>query len=177
MPFRHRASLLAGLCIIALACASLPAAAQESAALNGYVRDAETGETLLQANVVVQGTSRGAATNNAGYYTLRDLAPRTYTIAFSYLGYRTRTEEVTLAPGETKRLDVELTPTDLQTDEVVVTGEQEGQMDQRVGVDQLQTATITQLPSVLTPDVFRSLALLPGRRLGCRGCWSSPRRS
>jgi hypothetical protein len=162
MPFRHRASLLAGLCIIALACASLPAAAQESAALNGYVRDAETGETLLQANVVVQGTSRGAATNNAGYYTLRDLAPRTYTIAFSYLGYRTRTEEVTLAPGETKRLDVELTPTDLQTDEVVVTGEQGGQMDQRVGVDQLQTATITQFPSVLTPDVFRSLALLPG---------------
>lgn len=162
MPFRHRTSLLAGLCVLVLACASSPAAAQESTALNGYVRDAETGETLLQANVVVQGTSRGAATNNAGYYTLRDLAPGTYTIVFSYLGYRTRTEEVTLAPGETKRLDVVLTPTDLQTDEVVVTGEQDEFTDQRVGVDRLQTATITQLPSVLTPDVFRSLALLPG---------------
>ena len=162
MPSLRRLPLLAGLCAVVLALASPPAAAQERAALNGYVRDAETGETLLQANVVVQGTSRGAATNNEGYYTLRDLPPGTYTIVFSYLGYQRRAEEVTLAAGETKRLDVELVPTDLQTDEVVVTGEQEDATDQRVGVDKLQTATITQLPSVLTPDVFRSLALLPG---------------
>ena len=163
LPMRllRPASLLVGLCAAALLLAR-PAAAQESASLNGYVRDAESGETLLQANVVVEGTSRGAATNNSGYYTLRDLAPGTYTIVFSYLGYQTRTEEVTLAAGETERLDVELTPTDLQTGEVVVTGNRGGQTDQRVGVDQLQTATITQFPSVLTPDVFRSLALLPG---------------
>jgi len=169
-----RVILLAGLCVAALGLASPSAVAQERAALNGYVRDAETGETLLQANVVVRSTSRGAAqgllpssgrgaaTNNAGYYTIRDLLPGSYTIVFSYLGYQTRTETVTLAAGDTKRLDVALTPTNLQTDEVVVTGEQGSLTDQRVGVDKLQTATITQLPSVLTPDVFRSLALLPG---------------
>ncbi len=156
------ASLFAGLCTALLLLAAPPAAAQEPAALNGYVRDAETGETLLQANVLVQGTGRGAATNNEGYYTLRDLAPGTYTVAVSYLGYQTHTETVTLAAGETKRLDVELVPTGLQTDEVVVTGDRDNQDDRRVGVDKLQTATITQLPSVLTPDVFRSLALLPG---------------
>jgi hypothetical protein len=161
MPLR-RVPLLAGLCALLLFSWAGPSAAQEPAALNGYVRDAETGETLLQANVVVQGTSRGAATNNQGYYTLRGLAPGTYTIAFSYVGYQTRTDTVALAAGETKRLDVKLVPTDLQTGEVVVTGERDDPSEQRVGVDKLPIATITQLPSVLTPDVFRSLALLPG---------------
>ncbi len=158
----HRVSLLVGLCATALALAGPPAAAQDAAALNGYVRDAETGETLLQANVIVEGTSRGAATNNEGYYTIRDLAPGTYTLVFSYLGYQSRTEEVTLAAGETRRLDVALPPTDLQTEEVVVTGQRDEAADQRIGVDKLPTASVTELPSVLEPDVFRSLALLPG---------------
>lgn len=162
MDVRPCASVLAGLCAIVLALASPPAAAQESAALNGYVRDAETGETLLQANVVIEGTSRGAATNNSGYYTIRDLAPGTYTVVFSYLGYQTHREEVTLSAGETKRLDVELSPTGLQTEEVVVTGQQDEREDEQIGVDRLPTASVTELPSVLEPDVFRSLALLPG---------------
>ena len=68
--------------------------------LNGYVRDTETGETLLQANVRIAGTSHGAATNNEGYYTIRDLPPGTHTVVFSYLGYEARTEEVTLAAGD-----------------------------------------------------------------------------
>ena len=140
-----------------------PAAAQESASLRGYVRDASTGETLLQANVVVQETGAGAATNNAGYYTLRGLSPGTYTVVFSYIGFQTRAEEVTLAAGEERRLDVELTPAEVETDEVVVTGEGENEeIERQIGTDRLRTATITELPSVLQPDVFRSLSLLPG---------------
>ena len=143
-------------------CAVPPAAAQERAALNGYVRDADTGETLLQANVVLEGTRRGTATNNEGYYTIGDLAPGTYTVVVSYLGYRSRTEEITLSAGETRRLDVALPPTDLQGEGVVVTGARDERTEQRIGVDKLPTASVTDLPSVLEPDVFRSLALLPG---------------
>ena len=140
-----------------------PAAAQEPASLRGYVRDASTGETLLQANVVVTETGEGTATNNDGYYTLRGLAPGTYTVVFSYIGFQRQTETVRLDAGEERRLDVELTPADLQTDEVVVTGESEAEEEARqIGTDRLQTATITELPSVLEPDVFRSLSLLPG---------------
>ncbi|MFB6271815.1 MAG: carboxypeptidase-like regulatory domain-containing protein, partial [Salinibacter sp.] len=159
---RRRTVLLASLCAVALACVSLPAKAQETASLSGYVRDAKTGETLLQANVIIQGTSRGAATNNSGYYTIGDLPPGTYTVVFSYLGYQPHVDTVSLAAGETKRLDVALQPKSLQTEEVVVTGQQTEATEQRIGADKLPTASITQLPSVLTPDVFRSLALLPG---------------
>ncbi|MFB6249587.1 MAG: TonB-dependent receptor domain-containing protein [Salinibacter sp.] len=140
-----------------------PAAAQETASLRGYVRDASTGETLLQANVVVKETGEGTATNNAGYYTLSGLAPGTYTVVFSYIGFQTRTEGVTLEAGEERRLDVELTPAEVETDEVVVTGEGANEeIERQIGSDRLRTATITELPSVLQPDVFRSLSLLPG---------------
>ncbi len=139
-----------------------PAAAQESASLRGYVRDATTGETLLQANVVIEGTTRGTATNNAGYYTLRGLEPGTHTVVFSFVGFQSRTEEVTVEAGEERRLDVELTPADLEADEVVVTGASEEENEQALGTDRLQTAAVKELPSVLEPDVFRSLSLLPG---------------
>jgi len=148
--------------VLVLGLGPAPAAAQD-ASIRGYVRDAATGETLLQANVVINGTTRGTATNNAGYYILRDLSPGTYTIVVSYVGYQTRSDTVTLAPDEERRLDVTLTPQDFQTDEVVVTGESDDEeIERQIGTDRLQTAAITQLPSVLQPDVFRSLSLLPG---------------
>ncbi len=158
-----RFSLLASVCVTMLFLgAAQTGAAQESASLHGYVHDASTGETLLQANVVLRDTDRGAATNNSGYYTLRGLEPGTYAVVFSYLGYQTRIEEVTLEAGEERRLDVELAPEGLEAEEVVVTGEEESLEEQSIGVDRLQTDLITELPSVLEPDLFRSLTLLPG---------------
>lgn len=148
------------LCVALLLWAA-PAAAQDPAAVSGYVRDATTGETLLQANVIVQSTGRGAATNNNGYYTIQGLSPGTYTLLFSYVGYRTRTDTVQLSAGEERRLNVALPPADVRGEEVVVTGEQGGQ-GPSLGVDEVETALIEQLPAVLQPDVFRTLKLLPG---------------
>ncbi|MEM1270452.1 MAG: carboxypeptidase-like regulatory domain-containing protein, partial [Bacteroidota bacterium] len=69
--------------------------AQERASVSGYVTDARTGETLLLANVRIAGTTTGAATNNSGYYTLTGLAPGSYDLIYSYLGYLEAKREVT----------------------------------------------------------------------------------
>jgi len=140
-----------------------PGLSQEGASLRGYVRDATTGETLLQANVVINGTGQGTATNNSGYYVLRDLDPGTYAVVFSYVGYESRADTVSLEAGEERRLDVDLVPVNYEADEVVVTGRSdEEEVERRIGTDRFQTADVKQLPSVLEPDVFRSLSLLPG---------------
>ncbi len=156
-------SLFVLLLVVLVQAAGRPAVAQEEASLRGYVRDAATGETLLQANVVIDGTTRGTATNNSGYYTLQGLEPGTYTIVFSYIGYQRRTEEVTLSAGEERRLDVELRSEGFETEEVVVTGTSDDEEAERaIGTDRFRTADVKELPSVLEPDVFRSLSLLPG---------------
>ncbi|WP_263788031.1 TonB-dependent receptor [Salinibacter grassmerensis] len=154
--------LLVGFCVVLLALgAPSPVSAQEGASLSGYVRDGETGETLIQASAVIEGTSRGAATNDEGYYTIQDLSAGTYTIVFSYIGYQTRSETVTLSTGDERRLNVTLRPEGIAGEEVVVTGD-ESDADRSMGMDQVETALIKELPSVLQPDVFRTLKLLPG---------------
>ncbi|MDX1531778.1 MAG: TonB-dependent receptor, partial [Rhodothermales bacterium] len=95
--------------------------------------------------------------------TLTGLAPGTYTLVASYIGYQDLVAEVTLAPGENRRLDLELAPAGIEIDEVVVTGEREEEEEiRRIGVAQVSTEQIKRLPTVLEPDVFRSLQLLPG---------------
>lgn len=136
---------------------------QQTASLSGFVKDASSEETLLLANVVLHGTGAGAATNTAGYYTLPNLAPGTYTVVCSYIGYEEFRREVTLAAGERRRLDIALTPQSVRFEEVVVTGERAEEDEARnIGVAQMKVETVKQLPTVFEPDVFRSLQLLPG---------------
>ncbi|NBC85495.1 MAG: TonB-dependent receptor plug domain-containing protein [Bacteroidetes bacterium] len=138
--------------------------AADPARISGYVRDAETGETLLLANVVALSgdVTRGAATNNAGYYTIAGLAPGTYTVRVTFLGFEPMEQEVTLEAGEDRRLDVELSPATTEVDEVVVEAERDAAEARAIGANRVETALIKQLPAVLEPDLFRSLQLLPG---------------
>ncbi len=143
--------------------AMLGEATAQTASIAGYVTDATSGETLLTAHVRIDGTSIGAATNHAGYYALTGLGPGEYTIVASYIGYRPARIEVVLAAGEERRLDIELQPQEYEVGEITITADE--LLDEevrRVGVMQLQTDLIRQLPAVLQPDVFRSLQLLPG---------------
>ncbi|NND73156.1 MAG: TonB-dependent receptor [Rhodothermales bacterium] len=157
-----RSGILCALVALFLVAAH-PAAAQEKASLSGFVNDQYTGETLLLANVYLFESQTGAATNNSGYYTITGIQPGTYTIACTYIGYQDFRTEITLAPGEARRLDISLAPEGILVDEVVVSADRETEEElRRLGVAQLDTDIIKKLPAVLEPDVFRSLQILPG---------------
>ncbi len=134
----------------------------QPATINGFVRDATTGESLIFANVVLKGTTYGTATNAAGFFTLTGIPPGTYTLVVSYLGYRLFQRTLTLQPGETRRLDIALEPEPLTGDAVVVTAERELEEARNLGVTQVETRLVQELPAVFEPDVFRTLQLLPG---------------
>ena len=159
-----RPSLLSSLLIVCLLAFPAGAFAQDlgTARLSGYVRDAETGETLLLANVLAskEGETRGAATNNAGFYTIAGLEPGTYQVRVTYLGFEPSIQDITLEPGEDRRVDVELSPVTAEVGEVVVEADRED--PRAIGATRVETALIKQLPAVLEPDLFRSLQLLPG---------------
>ncbi|HEX9614214.1 MAG TPA: TonB-dependent receptor, partial [Bacteroidota bacterium] len=77
------------------------------------------GHPLIGANVVVKGTNKGTATDIHGRYRLQ-LDPGTHEVAFSYVGYESRTEMVTLGTDEEKTLNVELRATAVMSQDVVV---------------------------------------------------------
>ena len=139
------------------------AVAQDRASINGFVTDETTGETLLLANIYLLETQTGAATNNAGYYTITGITPGTYTVICTYIGYENYREVITLGSGDKVRLDIKLIPEGILVDEIVVSADRETEDEiRRLGVAQLDTDVIKKLPAILEPDVFRSLQILPG---------------
>ncbi len=137
--------------------------ARAQGTIHGYVSDANTGETLLLANVVLAGTSTGVATNNVGYYNLSGLEAGTYQVIFSYIGFQISKKEVTLSEGERLRLDVKLSEEPVLSEGVMVVAERDDEDEQlQIGVGRMPVRLVTQLPALFEADLFRSLQMLPG---------------
>ena len=136
---------------------------QDLAALDGFITEASTGETLIAANVLLEGTIRGGTTNLSGYYAVSGIEPGTYTVRFSYVGFETVQREVIFEPGASVRLDIELFSSEELLEALEVAADRITEEEVRaIGVSQIGVAAIQQLPQVFEPDVFRSLQLLPG---------------
>ena len=79
------------LLFLLLITALVPGLMFASGKIKGKVVDAGSGEPLVGANVVVVGSSMGAATNVSGEYTVLNVPSGTYTLRTSYVGYQTIT--------------------------------------------------------------------------------------
>jgi len=87
----------------------------------GKVTDSMTNESLALANVIVNGTSYGAVTNENGNYKIIDLPPGFYSIRFSYLGYGNKTvTNVEVKAGKTAILNSKLNESNHESQEVMV---------------------------------------------------------
>jgi outer membrane receptor protein involved in Fe transport len=85
------------------------ALAQGTGTLAGRVIDAQSGETLIGANVRIDGTTLGAATNINGEFRIIGVPVGTYTVTASYTGYTSQTvEEVSINNGYTRELNFDL---------------------------------------------------------------------
>ncbi|WP_299825838.1 DUF5686 family protein [uncultured Pontibacter sp.] len=89
----------------------------QAGTLRGRITD-ENGQPLPFASIYINETASGTASNDQGFYQVQ-LDAGTYTLEFKYVGYRARTEKVTIADG-TQELNVQLLPEVLNLKEVVV---------------------------------------------------------
>ncbi|MBN1767885.1 MAG: TonB-dependent receptor [Prolixibacteraceae bacterium] len=69
--------------------------------ISGVVTDAQSGETLIGANILIEGTSVGTATDINGEYSL-SLENGSYTLLVSYVGYDNQTREVSVNNNDIK---------------------------------------------------------------------------
>ncbi len=91
----------------------------------GKVTDKSSGEPLPGVNVIIEGTTLGAATDINGDFYILNVPVGTYTVKVVYVGYRTMTfKNVRVQADLTTRLDVEMEPSVMELEEqIVVTAE------------------------------------------------------
>lgn len=92
--------------------------------ITGQIIDAETGETLPGVNVAIVGTQQGAVTDLEGYYLILNVAPGTYELRASFLGFKTQVvQEVRVKINQTTTIDFIMSESIMEGEEVVVTAE------------------------------------------------------
>src|SRR5712671_3861837 len=90
----------------------------------GRVTDAKSKDPLVGVNVVIVGTSLGAATDIDGQYTILNIPPNSYKLKASILGYDPVTVEgLQVSIDLTTRRDFELNETVVEQREVVIIAE------------------------------------------------------
>ena len=151
--------------ILVIACA-LPAIAFGQASIKGVLKDASTKDPLIGVNVVVQGTSLGAATDIEGAYTIVGIPEKVWTIRVSCVGYETVTRQIDFSKNRSAELNLQMVPTILEGQEVVVTAQMRGQtaaINQQLTAEAMINAVsaekIQQIPDV---NAAEAIGRLPG---------------
>ena len=136
--------------------------AQNQPTISGNIRDAETGEDLIGAAVVVETLSTGAVTNVYGFYAL-SLPAGSYTLSVQYIGYVRK--RITLDLAQDTTLNVELMPQSTALEEIVIVAESEDDpiTSLNMGVAKIRPQDIDNVPVLFgEKDVLKTIQLLPG---------------
>ena len=105
--------LLTGLVTIAFA---------QTTSLTGTVADDATGKPLPFVNVYLNGSTRGALTNEQGEYTLTKVPLGTVEVVASFVGYQPQRRTLRLDDSQEKRVSFRLKPSDQTLATVTVRG-------------------------------------------------------
>lgn len=145
--------------VLVLSLSSLLVAQEGTGEVRGMVTDAARNEPLVGANILITGTTMGGTTNADGIYTVRRVPPGQYTITARFVGYKPMTKDVTVRAGQSVTVDFALSPTTLQMDEVIVTGQGLGTERRRLPTS-VESITAKDIDAAPVKDIGQ---LLQGR--------------
>ncbi len=95
--------------------------AQYTGSVSGKLTDKEfNNEPLAFANVLIKGTTKGTTSDFDGIYSLELLDPGTYTVVFSFVGYKTIEIETLIEAGVTNEINVVLEANSAALEEVII---------------------------------------------------------
>lgn len=135
---------------------------QETGRVFGYLRAGDTGEPLIFANIILEGTIKGTASDVHGYYIIRSIPAGSYRLKAMMMGYQTVEQLVEITAGSDQRIDLELPVRVLSGEEVTVTAERM-RFEEKVEISRMNLSMrqIENTPAMIETDLFRILQMTP----------------
>ncbi len=160
-------SLLA--CICLLLSNTLIAENRGDHKITGHVKC--NNEDIPFATILVKGTTIGTASDDKGNFKLQGLPSGTFTIRAQAVGFKPAEKTITIKPGKTINLNLELTEDAIGLDQVVVTADrnEKNRKEASVIVNTLTSKIFTATQSNTLSD---GLNFCPGLRMenNCQNC-------
>ncbi len=143
--------------------------AQTTGKVEGIVTDADTGEPLVGAQIVVEGTLLGNITNDEGYYFVLNVPVGLQSVKAQIIGYQSLTvKDVRILAGQTHAVDFSLKSTVLELPGQEIYGDREPLVprDNTVSKERFTGETTLEIP---TDNVTQVITLQAGiTRYGSR---------
>tara|TARA_A100001015_G_C15031016_1_gene733239 strand:- start:1270 stop:3597 length:2328 start_codon:yes stop_codon:yes gene_type:complete len=135
----------------------------QSGIISGFISDSSSAEALIGANVILQETGQGMATDINGYYIIQDIAPGDYVLMVSYVGFKLKKEKLNISDGQSIKLDISLTEDVVELTQIEVTAEQiQRKSNIQPSKINLSPRMMKAAPALAEPDLFRTIQALPG---------------
>jgi len=146
---------------------SLITTAQQKTTILGYVKDADSGEPLVFANVLIRGTNIGTTTDENGFYELKNISPGKYKVEVRMTGYKKQIRSVTIKDEKFVQLNFGLVTKVIEMEEVTIEASKT--------IDEVQTVKINskdiiKLAPTTTADILKEI---PGISTSRSGSWGT----
>ena len=141
----------------------------QNAKLKGVITSG--GESVIYANVILEGTTFATVTDLLGAYELSSVPPGEYKLLVSMIGFKPVNQTIVLTPNKTSIANIAMEEEVVSLDMVVITGtmEEVSKTDSPVAVEVYSQEFFKSNP---TPSIFESLQQINGVRpqLNCNVC-------
>jgi len=143
---------------------------QEKFTLSGNIKDASNGEDLIGVTIFVKELPGvGTVTNVYGFYSLT-LPKGSYTIQYSYVGYKTVEFKADLTKNIKNNIQISSGSTDLNVVEISAEREDENVRSNEMSVAKINMKEIENIPVLFGErDILKTIQLLPGVKSGGEG--------
>ncbi len=149
--------------LLAVLMAALPPAyGQKKYTFSGYIKDRQTGESVMSATVYIKEKAIGAQSNAYGFFSI-SLEPGTYEAVVSFVGYQAQTFPLTIEGADIQK-NIELASTTVLKEVEVTSRPQNANIrGTEMGTVSLSTEEIKVLPVLFgETDILKALQLMPG---------------
>lgn len=132
-----------------------------SGKIRGTVTDEKTKEGLVGASITLVGTNYGAATDIDGNFTILNLAPGTYSIRASLIGYSSTTiNNIKVNEDLSTEVNFKLTSSEVQLGEVIIT--QDRPLVNKNATNAVRIGTQEDIQKLPVRGVTAAIILSPG---------------